>query len=44
MNMHFIINRQLTRTNFSDSPRYLDARVVELILKNVVPHSYQNSE
>ena len=27
------------RTNFSDSPLYLEVRVDELTLKNVVPHS-----
>jgi hypothetical protein len=28
-----------SRTNFSDSPRYLEVRVEEETLKNVVPHS-----
>ena len=35
----FITISKRIRTSFSDSPLYLEVRVEELTLKNVVPHS-----
>ena len=33
------VKKEITRTNFSESPRHFDVNVEAVTLKNVVPHS-----